>query len=91
MSRFNLSDVTIHWSGRDSTTPPGHYIASGVDSLGNLRVWLFKGDKVSVDGYRGNILYPETGFPTACGPTGGYVTSQGDSAAMLAQLAQEGE
>jgi hypothetical protein len=88
--QFHFATSDIRWEGRDSTTPEGHYLARGLDAHGDMRVWLFVGDSVTIDGYRGSILVPRPesgGRPIAYGPRGGYVTSQGDTAAMLARLA----
>lgn len=88
---IHLQGIDIRWEGRDSATPEGHYAAMGFDSLGNYRLWLFRGDAVTAEGYCGSILIPQdaTGRPIAYGAGGGYVTSQGDTAAMLTRLAGE--
>lgn len=88
--KFKLSDIDIFWEGRDDATPDGYYAASGRDSLGNSRLWLFFGDAVSEEGYRGNILIPDNPGrrPVLYSRTGTYVTSQGDTAQMLARLAE---
>ncbi|GES27868.1 hypothetical protein AB0G60_02900 [Streptomyces angustmyceticus] len=85
---FRLANMDVRWSGVDDTTPPGHCLATGMDPLG-VRVWLFKGDRPSDDGFCGSLLIPSSGPAVGYGPTGAYVTSSGDHTAMLARLAKE--
>jgi hypothetical protein len=90
MTQFRLSEVAVRWSGTDDNTPDGHCIATGKDTLGNHRVWLFTGDEPSDDGYRGNILVPASAgvILTAYGPTNAYVASGWDEAKLLNRLAK---
>lgn len=90
MGKFHLAEQDVRWSGVDDTTPPGHCIASGLDPVGNLRVWLFASDEPSDDTYRGNILLPKSvgSAATAYGPTGAYVKSGFDSTELLQHLVE---
>jgi hypothetical protein len=96
VSTFRLADQDIRWSGTDDTTPPGCCLATGKDSLGSIRVWLFRGSEPSDSGYLGSLLIPplkdvfDGARASAYGPTGAWVTSRGDHAAMLARLADRG-
>lgn len=90
MGKFRLADMDVRSVGVDDLTPPGHCIATGLDPIGNLRVWLFAGSEPSDEGYRGNILIPENteGVILAYGPRGSYVQSGRDQAELLKRLAE---
>ncbi|PRX91946.1 hypothetical protein [Allonocardiopsis opalescens] len=90
---FRLVDIDIRWSGRDSNTPDGCIIATGLDPHGNLRTFLYRGDEPSDGGFLGSILYPEpgAGTPLAYGPRGGWVPCGGGEAAMLVRLAEKAD
>ncbi|WP_280502047.1 hypothetical protein [Nocardia farcinica] len=93
LTHIHLRGIDVRFDGRDSTTPDGHWIANGVDTLGNHRVWLFEGDAMSDAGYRGSILIPrEYGAPLiAYGAGGGYVRSGRDFAELFAVLIRDYE
>lgn len=88
-ARFRTADATIAWHGVDHTTPPGHSIAIGTDSLGNRWLWLFKGDQATDAAFVGSISIPTRAgqTPTAYGPGGGFVGTAPDTMAALARLA----
>ncbi|EFE65785.1 predicted protein [Streptomyces viridosporus ATCC 14672] len=95
MTAIKLAGLDIRWSGMDSTTPVGHVLVLGVDSLGVLRLCLYKGSQPDDAAFRGSLLIPSDGHSqrhmptrtTAYGPTGAFVTSHGDQTAMLQRLA----
>ncbi|MFJ9037974.1 hypothetical protein ACIRF8_15445 [Streptomyces sp. NPDC102406] len=97
MAAINLADLDVRWTGTDSTTPAGHVLVLGVDSLGVLRLCLYKGTQPDDNAFRGSLLIPLDGHgqrhlpirTTAYGPTGAFVTSVGDQEAMLHRLAAE--
>lgn len=86
---FRLADMTVMWSGVDSTTPLLHSIALGRDPLGNIRVWLFASDTPQDDKFLGSVLIPNGRGARliAYGPTGAYVRSGGTQQELLAHLA----
>ncbi|MGW9401462.1 hypothetical protein [Streptomyces sp. NPDC055642] len=92
---IRLADLTVRWTGTDSTTPAGHVLVLGVDSLGVLRLCLYKGSQPDDATFRGSLLIPAEGHnqrhlptrTTAYGPTGAFVTCHGDQTAMLQRLA----
>lgn len=96
MTAIKLADLNVHWTGTDSTTPAGHVLVLGVDSLGTLRLCLYKGSQPDDAAFRGSLLIPPDGHSqrhlptrtTAYGPTGAFVTSHGDQTAMLQRLAE---
>jgi hypothetical protein len=89
-AKFLAAHCTITWHGVDDTTPPGHSIAIGTDSLGSKYVWLFKGDHPTDEAFVGSILVPTRAgqTPTAYGPGGGYAGNAPDTTAALARLAE---
>ncbi|MYU24615.1 hypothetical protein [Streptomyces sp. SID8352] len=95
MTTIRLADLDVRWTGTDNTTPTGHVLVLGIDSLGMLRVCLYAGDAPSDATFRGSLLIPPDGHTqrylptqtTAYGPTGAFVTSIGDQTAMLNRLA----
>jgi hypothetical protein len=91
MTVFRIADMDVHWSGVDDTTPAGCCAALGIDPLGNVRVWLFRGETPADDRFLGSLLIPrrENGIVTAHGPTGAYVASSGTQADLLVRLAAE--
>ncbi|MFE1473534.1 hypothetical protein ACFW6N_06765 [Streptomyces cyaneofuscatus] len=87
---INLADLNIRWTGTDDTTPNGHVLVLGTDSVGNLRLCLYEGTEPDDAKFRGSLLIPPMGRPggtVAYGPAGGHVTSIGDQTSMLARLA----
>ncbi|HEY9371881.1 hypothetical protein [Streptomyces sp.] len=94
---IQLVDLDVRWVGTDSTTPAGHVLVLGVDTLGVLRLCLYKGATPDDSTLRGSLLIPPDGHgqrhlptrTTAYGPTGAYVTSVGDQTAMLQRLADQ--
>jgi hypothetical protein len=95
MTAIRLADLDIRWTGTDGTTPDGHVLALGTDRLGVLRLCLYAGAVPTDSHFRGSLLIPPDGHQqahlptrtTAYGPTGTYVTSNGDQASMLNRLA----
>jgi hypothetical protein len=89
MGKFRLADMDVRSVGVDDLTPPGHCIATGLDPVGNLRVWLFEGNAPADETYRGNILIPQNaeGLVMAYGPRGAYARSGRDQAELLQYLA----
>lgn len=89
MADFRLSDMSVMWSGVDSTTPLCHSIALGRDPLGNIRIWLFASDTPQDETHMGSVLIPNGRGARliAYGPTGAYVRSGTDQAELLAHLA----
>ena len=95
MTAIKLADLDVRWTGTDSTTPAGHVLVLGVGPLGVLRLCLYKGSQPDDAAFRGSLLIPPDGHnqrhlptrTTAYGPTGAFVTSQGDQTAMLHRLA----
>ncbi|WP_145787187.1 hypothetical protein [Kitasatospora atroaurantiaca] len=88
--QFRVADLTLHWTGTDDTTPPGHIIAAGHDPFGDLRVFLWVGNTPADDAYRGSLLIKHHQAVAAYGPSGSYVTGLGDQTALLARLADNG-
>ncbi|MFI2078594.1 hypothetical protein [Streptomyces triculaminicus] len=91
MPAIRLTNFNIHWTGVDDSTPPGHVLALGTDHLGNFRLCLYQGNEPTDEGFCGSLLIPPDGSNSktiAYGPRGGYVTSSGDEASMLARLAE---
>ncbi|MFG3127368.1 hypothetical protein ACGFZU_06660 [Streptomyces tendae] len=96
MTAIKLADLNVRWTGADSTTPAGHVLVLGVDSLGLLRLCLYKGSRPDDAAFRGSLLIPPEGHQqshlpartTAYGTGGAFVTSNGDQAAMLRRLAE---
>lgn len=89
MAAIRLAELDIRWTGTDDTTPEGHVLVLGIDSLGNTRLCLYV-DSPSDDAFRGSLLIPpddRLSGTAAYGPTGAHVTSRGDQASMLARLA----
>jgi hypothetical protein len=88
-AKFRAADATIRWHGTDDTTPPGHSIATGTDSLGTVYLWLFKGDEPTDEAFVGSILIPHQAgqMPTAYGRGGGFAGTVHDTKAALARLA----
>lgn len=93
--RFRLSDVTVHWSGVDDTTPAGHSLVHGTDPLGRQNLFLFAGDTPSDEAYRGRVQMPAISESfwgnTAYGPRGTYVGSGKPAEELLARLANTTE
>lgn len=87
--KFHAASATINWSGVDGTTPPGHSLALGTDSLGNVWLWLFKGDKPSDETFVGSISIPRQAeqTPIAYNSGGGFARVVSDTTATLAKLA----
>lgn len=96
MTAIKLAELTVRWTGTDSTTPAGHVLVLGVDRLGLLRLCLYKGAQPDDAAFRGSLLIPPDGHQqshlpthtTAYGPGGAFVTSTGDQTAMLLRLAE---
>lgn len=86
--QFRFADLDLKWTGVDDTTPDGHVIATGFDSLGNIRVFLWAGDAPSDDAFRGSLLLKDGRVAGAYGPRGAWVASSGDQTALLARLAR---
>lgn len=95
MTHIRLNDLKIQWTDTDHTTPDGHCLVLAIDSLGLLRLCLYAGKEPADDRFRGSLLLPPIGHneahlprqTTAYGPSGAWVTSNGDQASMLARLA----
>lgn len=85
MPQFRIADLDLHWTGVDDATPPGHIIANGYDPVGNLRVFLWEGDRPTDDNYRGSLILTDRSA-TAYGPRGGYVKGIGGHAELLVAL-----
>ncbi|MFD9123814.1 hypothetical protein [Kitasatospora sp. NPDC059571] len=85
--QFRVADLTLHWTGTDDTTPPGHVIAAGHDPFGDLRIFLWAGNAPDDDAYRGSLLIKRHQTVAAYGPGGDYITGLGDQTALLARLA----
>jgi len=92
-ARFRVADATITWHGTDDTTPPGHVIATGSDSLGSCYLWLFKGSEPTEEAFVGSILIPHRAgqIPIAYGKGGGFAGTVADTKDALAKLAQRAE
>jgi hypothetical protein len=73
--RFTLADLDLRWVGNDAATPAGCTLGHGYDPLGNLRLFLWRGDQPSDGTFLGSVLTKEKGPSTAYGPGGGYVGS----------------
>lgn len=89
---IRLAELDIRWTGTDDTTPEGHVLALGVDSVGNCRLCLYEGAEPDDAAFRGSLLIPPmngTGGAVAYGPAGAHVTSIGDQTTMLARLANQ--
>lgn len=86
--QFRIANLDIRSAGVDANTPPGHYIATGFDPLGNYRVFLYAGTGPDDDRYVGSILIPKDTKKQAIAYSarGGYVTSSGTEAEKLATL-----
>ncbi|MFD3999860.1 hypothetical protein [Streptomyces rubiginosohelvolus] len=92
---IRLTDLDIHWTGTDATTPDGHVLVLANDTAGLLRLCLYAGDTPADAQFRGSLLVPPDGHQqtflptrtTAYGPGGAWVTSSGDQTSMLARLA----
>ncbi|MGW2657024.1 hypothetical protein ACWC1D_25630 [Streptomyces sp. NPDC001478] len=88
---MRLADLDAHWSGVDSTTPAGHVLVTGVDTLGRVRVCLYEGSEPSDDTFKGSLVLPPKdrlgSATTAYGRFGGYVVGSGDQTSQLARLA----
>ncbi|PBC71045.1 hypothetical protein BX265_5613 [Streptomyces sp. TLI_235] len=87
---FRVADLTLHWTGTDDTTPPGHVIAAGHDPFGDLRIFLWSGSTPDDDAYLGSLLIKYHRTVAAYGPDGAYVTGLGDQTTLLALLADNG-
>lgn len=88
---FTLDSIaTVHWQGSDSTTPPGHILVQGIDRLGNHRVWLFRGDSTSVEGYCGNMIVRKDARPSIYNHRGTWAGAGfgEDSLAIFTRLAE---
>ncbi|WP_030570255.1 hypothetical protein [Streptomyces aureocirculatus] len=95
-AKFRAATATVIWSGTDDTTPPGHCIAQGTDSLGVHWLWLFKGATPHDDAFVGAISVPKRAGESsvAYGRGGGFVglaTDTKDTLAKLAACAEEQE
>jgi len=88
-AKFRAADATIRWHGTDDSTPSGHSIAVGADSLGTQYVWLFKGDQPIDEAFVGSILVPTRAgqVPTVYGRGGGFAGTAPDTKAALERLA----
>ncbi len=88
-AKFRAADATIKWHGTDDTTPPGHSIATGTDSLGTGYLWLFKGNEPTDEAFVGSILIPDRvgQVPVAYERGGGFAGTAPDTKAALARLA----
>lgn len=89
-AKFLASNCTVTWHGTDDTTPPGHIIATGTDSLGTIYLWLFKGDEPIDEAFVGSILIPDRAgqTPTLYGRGGDFAGIVTDTRAALARLAE---
>ncbi|WP_282797871.1 hypothetical protein [Streptomyces sp. CC224B] len=96
-ARFQAATATITWAGTDDTTPPGHCIAVGTDTLGAywlwLWLWLFKGTTPHDDAFVEAINIPKQAGESsvAYGGGGGFVGLVTDTEDTLAQLAARAE
>ena len=88
MPQFRLAALDLRWTGTDSNTPEGHVVATGFDSLGNYRVFLYAGAEPNDEQYVGSILIPKdvNKQALAYGPGGGLVTSRGNEGEKLTAL-----
>ncbi|MFE6520857.1 hypothetical protein [Streptomyces sp. NPDC057794] len=88
-AKFRAAEAIIEWHGTDDTTPPGHSIATGTDSLGTGYLWLFKGDEPTDEAFVGSILIPTRvgQMPVAYERGGGFAGTAPDTKAALARLA----
>jgi hypothetical protein len=89
MNGFRLADQTIHWQGVDGTTPAGCSLAVGEDRMGNMRVWLFRGETPADDQLLGNVLMPQESGRSAIAyrAQNGYLASGYDQTELLAKIA----
>ncbi|NUS25010.1 MAG: hypothetical protein HOV92_12410 [Streptomyces sp.] len=92
-AKFRAAEATIKWHGSDDTTPPGHSIATGTDSLGTVYLWLFKGDQPTDEAFVGSILIPDRvgQMPVAYEKGGGFAGTVADTKATLARLADRAD
>lgn len=86
---FRSGEATITWQGIDDTTPAGHSLALGRDSIGTVYLWLFKGGQVTDDAFVGSILVPDRveQRPVAYDSRGSFVGPVIDVTETLAALA----
>lgn len=94
-ARFCSSDVTITWQGIDDTTPAGHSLALGRDSIGTVYLWLFEGDQVTDDAFVGSVLVPDRANQVSVaydfrGSFVGTVTDVTETLEKLVALASKG-
>lgn len=89
-ARFRAADATIHWHGVDDDTPPGYSTAVGTDSLGNMWLWLFKGDRPTDKAFVGSVEIPTQAgrIPGVYGQGGGFVGLAQNTKDALAKLVQ---
>lgn len=88
-AKFRAADATINWHGTDDSTPPGHSIATGTDSLGTAYLWLFEGNQPTDEAFVGSVLIPTRAgqAPTVYGRGGGFAGTAPDTKAALEKLA----
>lgn len=93
MNGFRLASQTINWQGVDSTTPAGCSLAVGTDPMGNMRVWLFRGETPTDDQLLGSLLMPQDPGRPAIAYRGqnGYLASGYDQTELLTKLAAHAE